>query len=218
MQCKKCFFKEQVLKKKRPGIDRNTVLLHNTIDLLLKDEFDYYRQQQKAHPIMIQNNIDAIPFAHNSLYIWRDYRAGGISYLDKKTNIRLSGIIDDIWINRNGELILVDYKTTSQCHILNPNNKWNQVNQKQLSFYASLFRNNGYKIHHKAYFLYNIPIKKSQFNLQLDFEAKMQPSIIDDSWIETTLFDLRDCLNQKELPAATWDCEYCKFDLEGDVH
>ena len=207
-----------MLRKKRPGIDRNTVLLHNTIDALLKNEFDSYRQQKKAHPIMVKNNIDAIPFAHNLLYVWRNYSAGGISYFDKKNNIRLYGIIDDIWINRNTELIVVDYKTTSQSHMLDETNMWNRINQKQLSFYANLLKRNGYKIHNKAYFLYNIPLKKTQFNLQLDFEAKIQPFAIDDSWLETTLFDLRNCLNQKELPEPTWNCQHCNFDLSGDMH
>src|SRR5579862_4338028 len=136
LHCQRCFYKELVLNMRRPEIDANAFSLNNSVDILWKNEFDKYRVQQRPHPLMIQHNIKAIPFEHKLLTKWRNYKAGGIRFIDQVNNIVLSGVIDDLWINQKRELILVDYKATARKgHVLlDDTNKWGISNRRQMAF------------------------------------------------------------------------------------
>src|SRR5271166_4317108 len=103
-QCPRCFWLDGRLKIKRPN--GPPFSLNKAVDELLKKEFDSYRKQAKAHPIMIANQIEAIPFAHDDLDKWRENFVG-VGALHKPTNLFVFGAIDDVWINEDGELIVV---------------------------------------------------------------------------------------------------------------
>lgn len=215
LQCSCCFYKDQILKLKRPGIDPDSFSLNNAIDALWKNEIDQYRYQKKPHPLMIENNINAIPFSGNLLYMWRDYQAGGIRALDSNTSLEIFGIIDDIWITPNQELIIVDYKvTTKHKSLVLPEikSKWIEINKKQIGFYANLLKKNGYKVHPVGYYVFNSVLHDQLFfNQRLNFETIIQPYIIDDSWIQQSLLDIKRCLDQNVVPEESVDCEYCKY-------
>lgn len=216
LQCQRCFYKEQVLKKRRPVIDSDSFSLNNAIDILWKNEFDQYRTKQIPHPLMLANKIDAVPFAHKSIAVWRDYRSGGIKFFDRDNSLELYGIIDDLWINSKNELIIVDYKATAKHKSLQLNNrsKWDISNKRQMAFYASLFKKNGYPVHGRGYFVYSAADKnKPFFNQRLEFETTVQSYEIDDSWIEKTICDIRSCLNQVYIPEPSEGCEFCRFEL-----
>lgn len=161
---------------------------------------------------MLQHNINAIPYAHDSLQLWRDFRSGGVSYFDKESGLYLQGVIDDLWI-ANDELVVVDYKATSHQAMANENGKWGKINRHQLSFYASLFKKLGHKIHERGYFVYTVPLNKQQFNQQLEFETKIKPCTIDELWLDKTIDIIIKCLGDKNLPQAAWDCDYCKLEI-----
>src|SRR4029077_16162998 len=82
LQCARCFYKEQALRMKRPGMDSDSFSLNNAVDTLWKKEFDVYRVQQIPHPIMIKNKIEAVPFKHEQFESWRNYRSGGVRFVD----------------------------------------------------------------------------------------------------------------------------------------
>ena len=112
LSCKRCFYLDRVIGLKEPSMPGWA--LNSAVDELLKKEFDQYRKEQKKHPIMIRNNLDFIPYQHKDLDVWRNSLKGGISYLDKKTNLILHGGIDDIWFDqKEKKLIVVDYKAQS---------------------------------------------------------------------------------------------------------
>src|SRR3954468_11513451 len=68
-QCPRCFWLDARLKIKRPnGPPFN---INKAIDELFKKEFDSYRAKAKPHPIMVSNQVAAIPFAHADLNTWR---------------------------------------------------------------------------------------------------------------------------------------------------
>jgi len=112
IQCHRCFYLDNKLGLKRPpGFPFS---LNSAVDTLFKKEFDEYRRNKQPHPIMIKYGIDAIPFEHKDLDFWRDALKGGVQYLESNTGFLVSGAPDDIWINKKGELIVVDYKSTSK--------------------------------------------------------------------------------------------------------
>jgi len=216
LKCPRCFYKEQVLKIKRPKLDPDCFSLNNAVDALLKNEFDEYRKLQKAHPIMVQYNIDAVPMIHESLPSWRNYKAGGIRFCDAANGIELYGVIDDVWINSKQELIIVDYKATARqgSIVLNLSNSWNSGNKRQVSFYAFLFKQCGYQVNNTGYFIYSIANNtKVAFNERLEFDTRVVPYQIDDTWVDKTIQNIRSCLDQERAPKSMLDCDFCKFNF-----
>src|SRR5579863_3316990 len=78
MQCPRCFWLDGRLKITRPsGPPFN---INKAIDELFKKEFDRYREQGKPHPIMVDNQIKAVPYTHVDLDKWR-YNFTGVTVL-----------------------------------------------------------------------------------------------------------------------------------------
>ena len=112
LDCKRCFYLDRVKGLKEPGMPGWS--LNVAVDELLKKEFDLLRSQKKPHPIFKKHNLNFIPFEHEELDNWRNSLSGGISYLDKDTNLEIHGGVDDIWYDLDKEeLVVVDYKAQS---------------------------------------------------------------------------------------------------------
>lgn len=123
MQCQRCFWLDVRLKIKRP--DSPPFNINKAIDELFKKEFDAYRKKGEPHPMMTDNQIKAIPYTHEDLDKWR-HNFTGVATVHEPTNLHIFGAVDDIWVNDDGELIVVDYKATakdkevsidSECHL-----------------------------------------------------------------------------------------------------
>ena len=111
-KCKRCFYLEEKLGVKKP--DSFPFNLNNAVDQLLKDEFDSYRGTKNNHPYLIESSIDAKPYDHPDIEIWRT-RNQGIGINLKELNLYIYGLVDDVWINtKNDKLIIADYKATSK--------------------------------------------------------------------------------------------------------
>ena len=112
-ECPRCFYLDRKLGISRPSIPSFT--LNNAVDTLLKREFDLLRKNGEAHSLMKKYHIDAVPFKHPDIPIWRDdiYKYEGASVIHKETNFKITGIVDDIWKDKQENLLIVDYKATS---------------------------------------------------------------------------------------------------------
>src|SRR5688572_4355509 len=110
-QCPRCFWLDGRLKIKRP--DGPPFQINKAVDELLKKEFDGYRLKGEPHPMMVEFGISAVPFAHTNLDQWRQNFVG-VYALHEPTNFHVFGAIDDVWVNKEGELIVVDYKATAK--------------------------------------------------------------------------------------------------------
>ena len=65
---------------------------------------------------MVKNNINAVPFKHENVEKWQDALSRGIDYVHPKLNLKLAGGIDDVWINKDtNKLIMADYKAQSKA-------------------------------------------------------------------------------------------------------
>lgn len=210
LNCPRCFYLDRRLGTGQPpGFPFN---LNSAVDALLKKEFDYYRNLKKPHPMLIQHNIDAIPFSHEDLDSWRDSLRRGIQYHHQPTNFIISGGIDDVWINPKGELIIVDYKATSKNGEVSLDADWQIGYKRQMSLYAWLFKKNNFKVHEFGYFVYcNGRTDLDKFNQKLEFKVSLLPYQIDDSWIEGTIQSVHTCLNSEAIPALAEDCDHCQY-------
>jgi len=209
MRCQRCFYIDR-----RLGVDQPPgypFSLNAAVDTLLKKEFDLYRAKNTSHPFMEAYGIDAVPFKHAKMNEWRDPFTG-IQYLDLETNILVTGGIDDIWQNKQGELHVVDYKATAKNGEVGIDADWQQGYKRQVEMYQWLLRKNGFQISPVAYFVYvNGRTDLEAFDAKLEFNVKIIPYEGDDSWIGDMLKQAKLVLMQDELPRAGAECEFCTY-------
>ena len=210
LNCPRCFYLDRRLGVGQPpGFPFS---LNSAVDKLLKKEFDFHRAKSEAHPLMKNYKIDAIPLAHNLLNKWRDSLRGGIEFLHKETNLLITGGIDDIWVNPQGEFIIVDYKATSKESEVNLDAEWQIGYKRQMEIYQWLFRQNGFTVSPTGYFVYcNGQTDKEAFDAKLEFTIKIIPYIGDDSWVDGVILSLKQVLDQDVVPEASSNCDYCAY-------
>lgn len=209
VECPRCFYLDNKLGVARPkGFPFN---LNSAVDHLLKKEFDSHRTAVTAHPLMKQYGVDAVPFAHGELNTWRE-NFEGIQYRHDKTGLLISGAIDDVWINKAGELIVVDYKATSKDEKVNLDAEWQDGYKRQMEVYQWLLRRKGFKVSDTGYFVYANGLRdRKAFDGKLDFEVVLIPYKGDDSWVEGKLIEAKMCLDGEDLPKHDPMCEYCNY-------
>lgn len=212
-QCPRCFWLDGRLKISRPS--GPPFQINKTIDELLKKEFDSYRLKAEAHPIMIEFGVDAIPFAHDDLNTWRT-NFTGVAALHEPTNLYVFGAVDDIWVNKAGELMVVDYKATSKQSEITLDADWQISYKRQMEIYQWLLRQNGFSVNDTGYFVYaNGRLDMDGFNDRVEFRTKIIPYTGDSAWVDGALQDMKDCLEGEMPPIGTaamgGDCDFCTY-------
>lgn len=219
MQCKRCFFNEKELRVKRPVSDSEGFALTKGIDSLLKKEFDQYRAQGIAHPVMPDDQV-LKPLRHKKLKKWQtgwsvqDRKKYGIQFQNVWENWLVSGAVDDIWINDKNELVIVEYKTIATPILYSDfsNISYLPEYKKQVEFYAWIFKKNNYAVCSTSYLLFcNALVNKESLNWNLEFEPYLLAHKIDDSWVQRTIYDALKCLQEGVQPVAGANCKTCKY-------
>ncbi len=210
INCPRCFYLDKRLGIKRPPGYPFT--LNVAVDTLLKKEFDIHRAAGTTHPLMAKYGIDAVPIDHEKLSEWR-HNFTGIRYLHEPTNLLLYGAIDDLWQNKAGEYIVVDYKATAKAEeVTKLDKEWHEGYKRQMEIYQWLLRKNGHKVSSTGYFVYcNGKTDRKAFDGKLEFDVTIIPYTGKDDWVEPTVEKIHDCLTGETIPAAAPDCEYCGY-------
>lgn len=210
MNCKRCYYLDAKLGVAQPP--GYPFALNSAVDYLLKKEFDSHRKAKTAHPLMTHYGLKAVPLDHELMDEWRDALRRGIRYLDKETNFMITGGIDDVWVNDEGEFIIVDYKATSKAEEVNLDADWQIGYKRQVEIYQWLFRQNGFKVNDTAYFVYcNGLTDKDAFDGKLEFDIKLLPYKGDDSWVGEVLPEIKKLLDGDTVPDYNDDCDYCLY-------
>jgi CRISPR/Cas system-associated exonuclease Cas4 (RecB family) len=213
MQCPRCFWLDARLKIKRPA--GPPFQINKAIDELLKKEFDSYRAEGKAHPMMIDNQINAVPMKHDDLNKWR-YNFSGVATLHEPTNLHVFGAIDDLWVDKDGQTIVVDYKATAKATEVNLNADWQISYKRQLEVYQWLLRQNGLKVSDTGYFVYaNGRLDLDGFFDKVEFRTKIISYTGNDNWVEPTIIKMKSCLEGEMPPVGTaamgGPCDFCDY-------
>ena len=70
----------------------------------------------------------------------------------------------------------------------------------------------GLDVSNTGYFVYaNGATDRKAFDAQLEFELTLIPYTGHDDWIEGTLEEIHGCLNKNHVPAASHNCDYCRY-------
>jgi len=210
INCPRCFYLDRKLGVGQPPGYPFT--LNSAVDKLLKKEFDLYRDKQTIHPLMEAYGIKAVPFKHEKMDYWRDALRGGIEYLHSPTNLLLSGAIDDIWVAPDGQLFIVDYKSTSKEEEVTLDADWQISYKRQMEIYQWLFRRNDFNVSPTGYFVYcNGNAGKEAFDARLEFKIKIIPYQGNDAWIEPKIFQMHKCLVSPAIPEHGAECDFCTY-------
>ncbi len=209
IKCPRCFYLDRRLGIAQPaGYPFN---LNSAVDKLLKKEFDIHRAKGEPHPLMKTYGIDAVPYDHEMMDIWRE-NFKGIEYRHKPTNFIITGAVDDIWINSQKELHAVDYKATSKEEEVSIDADWQMGYKRQIEIYQWLLRQLGFKVSDLGYFVYcNGNTDKEAFDGNLEFNIKIIPYEGNDGWIEETIINAHKCLMSDSIPDANENCDYCQY-------
>lgn len=210
-ECPRCFYLSERLGVKRPSMA--PFLLNVAVDALLKKEFDIHRAKGTAHPLMKSYGVEAVPFKHKDIDRWRENFVG-LRYADPKTNLLITGAVDDIWVNEKGELHVVDYKATAKEGKVEKleDTRWHNQYRRQIEVYQWLLRKNGFPTSDIGYFVYvNGKKDREAFDGKLEFDVAVISHLGNSSWIDQTLQDIHDCLRVDAIPATGALCEYCPY-------
>jgi len=210
LDCPRCFYLDRKLGVGRPpGFPFS---LNSAVDHLLKKEFDIHRAKGEKHPLIEKYGVDARPVAHEELNKWRENFVG-VQFFHKPTNLIITGAIDDLWINSQGEYIVVDYKATSKDEEITCLDKeWQDGYKRQMEIYQWLLRQQGLKVSDTGYFVYcNGKTDCEAFDGKLEFDLTLIAYKGDDSWVEKTIIEAHKCLCLDEIPDSGADCDYCNY-------
>lgn len=211
LECPRCFYLDNKLGTGRPRGPAFT--LNIAVDALFKKEFDVHRAAATTHPLMKTYGIDAVPYQHPEIDVWRE-NFQGVEYFHPETGFTLSGAVDDVWVNKNGELMVVDYKSTSKNGTITTldDSSWGAQYARQMGVYQWLLRKNGHTVSDIGYFVYaNAGTDKEAFDGLLEFEVTIVPSKGDGDWIDETLPKVKACLESDAIPPTGAACEYCPY-------
>src|SRR3989344_171132 len=210
LNCPLCFYLDCRLGVARPPGYPFT--LNSAVDALLKKEFDIHRAKKRPHPLMHAYGLkDVVPFQHEDLDMWRS-NFKGIRFVHKPSNLLVTGAIDDIWVTSEGEVIIVDYKSTSKEEKVTLDKEWQIGYKRQMEVYQWLFRMNGFNVSKTGYFVYcNGKTDRQAFDAKLEFDIDLIPYTGDDAWVEKSLADIKTCLVGAKLPAPAPECDYCSY-------
>lgn len=210
LECPRCFYMDNKLGVKRvPGFP---FTLNSAVDQLLKQEFDIHRAKNEQHPLQKEQGLDAKPVAHKELDEWRR-NFGGVRYLHEPTGFLVTGAIDDLWINSSGEYIVVDYKATAKEEAVKELDKeWQDGYKRQMEIYQWLVRHNGLKVSDTGYFVYCTgKLDRPAFDKRIDFDIHLIPYTGNDSWVEKTLYEIKEYLESSVMPESGEDCDHCTY-------
>lgn len=218
LNCPRCFWLDARLKIKRPSSP--PFRINSAIDELFKKEFDVHREGQTVHPLCETYGLKLVPFKHEKMDEWRDALRRGVTYLHEPTNLLITGGVDDIWVDLdNDELVVVDYKATAKNGEVSLDAGWQIGYKRQIEVYQWLLRNNGFKVKNTGYFVYtNASLEAEGFKDTLAFKTKIIDYDGNDSWVEQTIFDMKQCLDSDTMPPVgrnvmdqSKPCEFCDY-------
>ncbi len=211
LECPRCFYLSERLGIKRPSTAPFT--LNVAVDFLLKKEFDIHRAKGTPHPLMKSYRVKAKPFQHKNIDSWRENFVG-IRFLHVKTNLLITGAVDDVWIGEAGKLHVVDYKATAKDGVVDKleDTRWHNQYRRQIEVYQWLLRMNGFDTSDTGYFVYvNGKKDRKAFDGKLEFDVALITYTGNSSWVDGVLLQIKDCLMSGAIPVVGELCEFCPY-------
>ena len=224
VRCKACFYMQQVEGVAFPSIPGFNI--NEAADVLLKRDFDSYRQKQMPHPFLVALGMDnLIPFAHQDFDLWTQSLHFGakdrLNTVHEESNLKVGGGLDDVWLDiSTDKLHVVDYKSTSlrtPDKTITLDDKWKDSYKRQMELYVWVLRRKGFDVSGTGYFLYCDGDRFSEYEFlgssgaSMRFKMSLITHQVAVEWIESTLMAIRQCLDGDGRPLHSNGCEFGRF-------
>ena len=215
VNCPACFYLDRV-----KGIPIPSLYgwpLNSATDVLLKKDFDEYRQRQEPHPFLLKKGLGhLIPLQHEDFQRWTMALQLGLNTIHEETNLKVGGGLDDVWLNTETDQIhVVDYKSTSsgkEGNVISLDNR--PYIKTQIEFYQWVLIKNGFDVSSTGYVLYVDGDRFAPGGMLGEDDATMlfKVSLLDfegnTDWIEPVLFEIRDALDSPTCPEHQPECRH----------
>lgn len=208
-ECPRCFYFAVNYKVRRPsGFPLN---FNNAIDRMMKDEMDIIRQKGvRQHAVEISGK-EFVLSRIKSLGKWR-HSSHGLCY-QWGEDLMLKGVLDDVWEDSKGNLVVVDFKSTASDSLMEALPRWSDKIERQLSFYSYLLTQIGYAVSNESIVFYVVgKIKKDGLSKQMEFDYQKFIVRNDMAWIDSTVQAALATLKRNDAPERGEKCIYCKFE------
>ena len=168
-----------------------------------------------------KRELNFVPFKmeKEKLNEFRNNRKG-VRAKSTKTNFTIYGAIDDLWLNKDkDEVIVVDYKATTNRYgvdYVNSKMSYHKAYLRQLDFYAYLLKLNKFNVFKTGYWLVcNAQnVDQKTFSGNLNFKIDLLPYYVNTDYIEDTLVELEKCYNDSKVPQPSSVCDACRWQKE----
>ena len=215
--CPRCGWLEFVHHLNPPSIP---FTLNMTVDELLKKEFDRHRAAGTVHPVVRHLGHEFVPFKHAKIEAWRDTKRG-LSRIDNATNFEVFGAVDDLWVDAEGNVIVVDYKATAKTSPVKRlgTYPYHDGYRRQLDIYSWLLQGqDNINVSSRAFWLYVTARRgAAEFGGILTFDPALIEYKPDVSWIEPFLREIRAYVDSTKVPEMSPDCELCRYRAEAQL-
>ena len=215
VDCQACFYLDRV-----KGIPIPSLYgwpLNSATDVLLKKDFDEYRQRQEPHPFLLKKGLGhLIPLQHEDFQRWTMALQLGLNTIHEETNLKVGGGLDDVWLNtETNQIHVVDYKSTSsgrEGNVISLDNR--PYIKTQIEFYQWVLIKNGFDVSSTGYVLYVDGDRFAPGGMLGEDDATMlfKVSLLDFEgnidWIEPVLFEIRDTLDSPTCPEHQPECRH----------
>ncbi len=209
IRCPRCFVLEVKHGVRQPP--RAPFTLNLAVEAQLKKELDGYRQKQTVPPIVAEAGLDLRPLSHPAMDDWRK-TSRGISH---NTGVfSITGVMNDVWVDRDGQLVVVEYKATGRTKAVTELGyaEFYDSYRREIEIYQWLLRKNGFEVSNTAYFLYVTATQtEDSFENVLHFESNLIAHEGSSEWIEDVLDQIQYSLDNPEVPVSSRGCEVCRF-------
>jgi hypothetical protein len=211
IRCPRCFVLDVRQGIKKPSGVPFT--LNVAVDNQMKKEFDHYRASAKPHPVMQAKGLDLVPFQHPDLDLWRN-NFKGVQANTEDGSFLITGAVDDVWVDPDGQLYVVDYKATGRQQAVTELGVGGFYDgyRRQMEIYQWLLRKNGFKVSDTGFWVYvTATQKQDSFENTLHFEANLISYQASADWVDAKLVEIKEALDWDEVPPPGDDCDPCRF-------
>ena len=204
LECPCCFWLDKKMGIRRP--QPYPYALNAAVDLLLKQEFDSYRQKGEPHPLLVAHNIQAKLFSNQELLNqWRN-NFSGIRYFDEELEATIFGAVDDVLEFPDGKLAPLDYKSTGSSVP-----KVYDRFQLQMDIYTFLLEKNGYTTPRKGCLAFYVVDKKNGFEDRLPFRKEIHIIDTDPTYVQGIFEEAVNLLRKDSPSLHSPECQYGKW-------
>ena len=236
--CPRCFYLDVVKGFKEPKPPGWA--LNSRTDSLLKKEFDLCREKEISHKFLIKKEFGhIIPYKNNNLAkdvygnvikrsktkvpykvmeAWRE-NYHGIECRFKETNIIIYGAVDDIWLNKkNNKLIVVDYKSQAKEAKVSQDTyfdeDYKEGYQRQLDFYVYLLKAQNLEndISEIGYlYVVNARGLEDKFDNKVIFEPTLITVKTNTDYLDDDIQKMIGTINSTKIPDPNERCKNCAY-------